>query len=47
MKLIIEDIKTGSIKNKSGFYKSNDYKQTNLYAYSKEKEGYTIEIVEL
>lgn len=42
-KLIVEDIKTGSIKNKSGFYKSNDYKQTNLYAYSKEKEGYTIE----
>ena len=42
-KLIVEDIKTGSVKNKSGFYKSDDYKQTNLYSYAKEKEGYIIE----
>lgn len=39
----IVDYKTGSIAKKKSEYQSEDYKQTNVYAYFKEKEGYTIE----
>lgn len=42
-KLIVEDFKTGSIAKKKSEYLSPDYKQTKLYAYVKEKEGYEIE----
>lgn len=42
-KVIVEDFKTGSIAKKRGEYLSPDYKQTNLYAYIKELEGYEIE----
>lgn len=42
-KVIVEDFKTGSVAKKKSFYSSEDYKQTNLYSYQKEEEGYEIE----
>jgi len=38
----IEDYKTLNIDKKSTFYASEEYGQTTLYCYQKEKEGYTI-----
>ena len=41
--LIVEDFKTGSIAKKANFYADpNEYKQTALYSYIKEVEGYTV-----
>lgn len=40
--LIVEDFKTGSIAKKGGFYASQDYMQTKLYAFEKENLGYKI-----
>lgn len=37
--LIIKDYKTGSIAKKEEFYGSDEYQQTTLYAYQREKEG--------
>ena len=42
-KVIVEDFKTGSIIKKRDYYASKDYRQTNLYAYQKELEGFEIE----
>ena len=42
-KVIVEDFKTGSIEKKKSEYLSPDYRQTRLYAYAKELEGYEIE----
>lgn len=41
-RIVVQDFKTGSIKNKSVEYGSNDYNQTRLYAYAKELEGYEV-----
>ena len=41
--VIVEDFKTGSIAKKKEYYASKDYRQTNLYAYQKDIEGYEIE----
>ena len=38
----IVDYKTGSIVKKSSFYSSKDYKQTGVYAYAKDIEGYSV-----
>ena len=38
----IVDYKTGSIAKKSSFYSSKDYKQTGVYAYAKDIEGYSV-----
>ena len=38
----VVDTKTGSIAKKSGFYASEEYGQTTLYAYQKKKEGFDI-----
>lgn len=38
----VEDFKTGNIAKKADFYASDDYMQTRLYAYQKEKEGYKV-----
>lgn len=37
--LCIEDMKTGSISSKKDFYSGDDYNQTLLYCYQREKEG--------
>lgn len=42
-KIIVEDFKTGSIEKKKKDYLSPDYKQTRLYSFIKESEGYDIE----
>ena len=36
------DFKTGSIEKKAKEYASKDYKQTGLYSYALEEEGFTI-----
>ena len=41
-RLSVFDYKTGSIVKKEGFYASNDYKQTGVYAYARDLEGYEI-----
>ena len=38
----IVDYKTGSIAKKSSFYSSKDYKQTGVYAYARDIEGYSV-----
>lgn len=38
----IEDFKTLNIDTKRKFYESEEYGQTTLYSYQKEKEGYTV-----
>jgi len=38
----ITDYKTLTIKNKTAFYESEDYQQTNVYGYGLEELGYTI-----
>lgn len=42
MKLATTDFKTGSIAKKKNDYASLDYKQTSVYSYQKELEGYSI-----
>lgn len=38
----VEDFKTLNIDTKKKFYESEEYGQTALYSYQKEKEGYTV-----
>ncbi len=38
----VEDVKTLNIKTKSSFYVSDEYQQTNLYAYFFESDGFKI-----
>lgn len=40
--VIVEDFKTGNISKKADYYASDEYMQTQLYAYQKEKEGYKV-----
>lgn len=37
--LVVEDLKTGAIASKKKFYASEEYQQTTLYSYQREKEG--------
>jgi hypothetical protein len=41
-KISVRDYKTLNIKTKSEFYASEEYGQTSLYSFQKEREGYTI-----
>jgi len=38
-KLILQDLKTGSIEKKADFYGGEDYQQTTIYCYQRELEG--------
>lgn len=38
----VEDFKTLNLDTKRKFYESEEYGQTSLYSYQKEKEGYTV-----
>lgn len=40
--LVIQDLKTGAIDKKAKDYASQDYQQTTIYSYQREKEGETI-----
>ena len=40
--LVIQDLKTGAIEKKAKDYASQDYQQTTIYSYQREKEGETI-----
>lgn len=40
--IIVQDFKTGSIAKKKSEYASPDYRQTRLYAYQKENEGFIV-----
>ena len=41
-KIIVQDFKTGSVAKKADYYSDPNYKQTNIYAYAKENEGYEV-----
>ena len=40
--LVIQDLKTGAIEKKAKDYGGDDYQQTTIYSYQREKEGETI-----